>query len=228
MLGSTKGANKASGNIVVKGDSIPYYHADYHTAVEMSERLYQNKASVNSTLVTGTMWDMMMKYMEDNGIAISGENCNWGNYDDVALDELTGYYTGIDTANGSTDGFKPCSNLANQTTNGGRNSWVMLTTGASKKAKKMNIYDVAGNLWEWTEEAAYEYNSYANSDYNSFATRGGGADNVHDSWSACRRHCGYAINASTNLRFPSCTLYKIGYKMYFMKIGSMQIVLFLL
>jgi len=31
--------NKATGNIVEKANSIPYYHADYYTAVEMSERV---------------------------------------------------------------------------------------------------------------------------------------------------------------------------------------------
>ena len=56
-------SNKATGNIVVKADSIPYYHADYYTATEMSERLYENHKYVKSGLVTGTMWDVMMKYM---------------------------------------------------------------------------------------------------------------------------------------------------------------------
>ena len=55
--------NKATGNIVVKADSIPYYHADYYTAKEMSTRLYSNHKYVKSGLVTGTMWDVMLKYM---------------------------------------------------------------------------------------------------------------------------------------------------------------------
>ena len=29
---------------------------------------------------------------------------------------------------------------------------MLLTTGASEDAKKMNIYDFAGNAWEWTLE----------------------------------------------------------------------------
>ena len=56
-------SNKATGNIVIKADSIPYYHADYYTAKEMSSRLYKNYKYVRSGLVTGTMWDVMMKYM---------------------------------------------------------------------------------------------------------------------------------------------------------------------
>ena len=32
------------------------------------------------------------------------------------------------------------------------NSKILLTTGASNETKKMNIYDFAGNEWEWTLE----------------------------------------------------------------------------
>ena len=62
----TTESNKVTGNITVKADSIPYYHADYYTAVEMSRRLYEEHRYVISSLATGTMWDVMMKYMQDN------------------------------------------------------------------------------------------------------------------------------------------------------------------
>ena len=103
LLGSTYGTNKANGDIVVQADAIPYYHVDYYTAKQMSKKLYSNKASVESGLVTGTQWDMMMKYMQDNGVEIEGANCNWGNYDNVSIDEITGYYTNVDYIDGSTD-----------------------------------------------------------------------------------------------------------------------------
>ena len=31
-----------------------------------------------------------------------------------------------------------------------------MTTASSEDTKKNNIYDMAGNLWEWTEELAYD------------------------------------------------------------------------
>ncbi len=48
------GNNNATGNIVEKANSIPYYHADYETALEMTRRMYENHNFVDSGLVTGT------------------------------------------------------------------------------------------------------------------------------------------------------------------------------
>lgn len=50
------------GNVTSKPGEIPYYHANYKTAKEMSERMYDT-GTVQSGLVTGTMWDTTMKYI---------------------------------------------------------------------------------------------------------------------------------------------------------------------
>ena len=43
-----------------------------------------------------------------------------------------------------------------------------MTTAASEDTKKNNIYDMAGNLWEWTEELAYDMSN------NYYMMRSGG------------------------------------------------------
>ena len=83
--------NKATGNIVEKANSIPYYHADYYTALEMSERLYNNNSYVQSGLITGTQWDMMMKFLSDSSNYSDMKSTQWGNYDNVSLTNLRGY-----------------------------------------------------------------------------------------------------------------------------------------
>lgn len=194
----TTGSNKVAGNVVVKANSIPYYHADYYTALEMSERLYNEHNYVKSGLVTGTMWDMMMKYMKETG-NIDITSSSWVNYDNVSLTNLNGYYTNVTTA-GATDGFKSSETL---TTNSGTSSYVLLTTGSTEQVKKMNLYDVAGNLWEWTEEASYadnlDYNM--NATYNTYMLRSSSFVGAYATYPATFRAPGYAPNTNTNYGF---------------------------
>ena len=190
--------NKATGNIVEKANSIPYYHADYYTAVEMSKRLYSNNSYVQSGLITGTQWDMMMKFLSDSSNYSDMKSTQWGNYDNVSLTNLRGYYTNVNTSNASTDGFKSTEGF---TTNSGTNSWVILTTGSTEQVLKKGLYDVAGNLWEWTQESSYVANLGYNITYNTYNLRGGSFIYAYASYPACYRGCDYAPVAYTSFGF---------------------------
>ena len=170
--------NKETGNIVEKANSIQYYHADYYTAVEMADRLYSQNSYVKSGLITGTQWDMMMKFLSDSSDYSDMKSTQWGNYDNVSLSNLRGYYTNVNSSNGSTDGFKDASSL---TTNSGTGSYVLLTTGSTEQVLRKGLYDVAGNLWEWTQEASYLANLGYNTSYNTYTLRGGSFHTVYAS-----------------------------------------------
>ena len=190
--------NKATGNIVEKANSIPYYHADYYTAVEMSKRLYSNNSYVQSGLITGTQWDMMMKFLSDSSNYSDMKSTQWGNYDNVSLTNLRGYYTNVNTSNASTDGFKSAEGF---TTNSGTSSWVILTTGSTEQVLRKGLYDVAGNLWEWTQEASYIANLGYNTTYNTYNLRGGSFYNAYASSPACYRGYDYAPVTNTSIGF---------------------------
>ena len=67
----------------------------------------------------------------------------------------------------------------------------------------MNLYDVAGNLWEWTQEAAYMKNvTYGENEiYNTYMLRGGSFVYAFATYPASARAGGSAPNAGTDNGF---------------------------
>ena len=152
-----------NGKITCKAGEIPYYHADYTTAKIMTKAMYatdnERKNSVHSGLVTGTMWDVTLNYFKAQDSTLDLTNSAWGNYNNTTLTKCKGRYIAVNSSNGVTSDI-----IANNSTNtnaDGTRHYGILTTASTEDVKKCNIYDMAGNLWEWTEEIAYDLsNSY--------------------------------------------------------------------
>ena len=115
-----------------------------------------------SGLITGAQWDAVCKFI---GWSIADGDCSsWGNYTNVAGTSYTGYH--------STDCHSDW--ITNTITKGTSNNRFIFPTGKFVNANKgttakKNIYDIAGNVWEWTTEVPVY--SASNS-----VLRGGGAD----------------------------------------------------
>ena len=138
-----------SGKITCKAGEIPYYHANYQTAVDMSKAMYSESKYVESGLVTGTQWDMTLKFISKQSDYSDVKSSPWGNYTDgqVTYNKGQGRYIGVDGSNGIESG--------SFTTSDKEYHLGIRTTASSEGAKKNNLYDIAGNLWEWTTESSY-------------------------------------------------------------------------
>ena len=136
---------ETSPKAISQKDAIPYNWVYCSEAQALAKEMTPNN-SYTSSLMFGIQWDLVCKYLEVKGkLAIADINSNstsWGNYSNVTR------IISSDKAKQSTDsgntwtaitGTKPASS-------------VLLTTGASEETNKMNIYDFAGNEWEWTLE----------------------------------------------------------------------------
>ena len=150
--------------------------------------MYQTEY-VQSGLVTGTMWDAMMKF-----IAVTNDDIitksKWGNYTNgnVTYTVGKGRYASIDASNGTiTSEF---------TKSDGNYNYGIKTTGISEDVKKKNLYDVAGNLWEWTQEA-----SYLNNTVESYMLRGGCFHYSYGDYPTCYRAGAIANYTSTDYGF---------------------------
>ena len=185
-----------------KANEIPWHHTNYFTAVEMSDRMYADSSSVYSGLITGTMWDVMVQYIASSSEYTSSGT--WGNYNDSSINLDRGYYTNVNSS-GTTDGFKAVTSGQKSGTRASGYNYVLLSTGASDAAKRKNMYDVAGNLWEWTTESSYvtNYSKYSKTDFNvnTHILRGGSFGNAYGSYPACLRGSDFAARTNTSFGF---------------------------
>ena len=179
--------NSATGKITSKAGEIPYYHADYFTALKLSNGMYQTDY-VQSGLVTGTMWDAAMRFIAGNDNSVVTAS-TWGNYNNtssyVTYTAGQGRYATVNSSTGAmTSAFKVSD---------GAYHYGIKTTAVSENVKKKNLYDIAGNLWEWTQEASYPDNTN-----ESYVLRGGSFRNSYSDYPACFRGSNTATDTSTN------------------------------
>ncbi|MBS6252501.1 MAG: hypothetical protein KH434_04645 [Clostridium sp.] len=129
---------------VIKEGTYPYNYVTNKQAQEKSKELATGGKT--SSLMFGIQWDLVLKHIENKQGKTQGELKNdsttWGNYSSATFEITRGKYS-IDNGQTFTEVkgtyTKPASN-------------VLLTTGATERNSVLNIYDLAGNEYEWTLE----------------------------------------------------------------------------
>ncbi len=136
-----------------KAGVVPWMLIDWDHSQTNAKSMY-NTASVSSGLITGTQWDVMLNKMVERGAIENSDltsSVSWGNYSNNSIE-----YTGrVARAYGSGGRWYLAAfggNVEGKTSIYSSDNGELLTTGASRQTEKYHIYDVAGNLWEWTEE----------------------------------------------------------------------------
>ena len=144
---------------VVQQDKYPYNYVEWgkgmgdisEGAVYLSNSLYTGKTGygVKSMLCTGAAWDSMLDFIKDSSHNVTSSS-SWGNYKNSDTYKV---YRGSLYSNSTWS--------AADTTNGSdvtKDTSILLTTGATERNSSKNIYDVAGNCFEWTTEASFTDN----------------------------------------------------------------------
>ena len=143
---------------VIKQNAYPYNYVTCSQAQTLANKMESGKYT--SSLIFGVQWDLVLKYLETKGTAqadLKTDSTNIGNYYDNLWEITNENSKYAPNGSGWTSGAygKKDSNKS-----------VLLSTGASETFSKQGIYDIAGNVYEWT----LEYTSNSNS---PCALRGG-------------------------------------------------------
>ena len=173
-----------------KAGIIPWIFIDWTNAKANAKSMYNNdkyKKYVSSGLITGTQWDVILNTLINKTDLTSADVTNsnsWGNYKNNAI-LYTGRLAKVDYNSiiSNAWGVKPFEekNTGTTTKYNGENG-DLLTTGASSIAQKYHIFDLAGNVFEWTEENT---NFSTSGQYRE--TRGGYCIGDSETYPVCHR-----------------------------------------
>ena len=123
--GDTSPSNK-TGIPVSKKDATVWTTIDYTNSKASAESMISNEY-VQTGLLTGTAWDTTCHFIEDSLKSIN--------------------------ASASLKDSRYYGNYKNSLDPANENSGTKRTAGFNENWKIKNIYDLAGNVWEWTSEA---------------------------------------------------------------------------
>ena len=137
----------SGGKAVIKQNQIPYNWVTCSQAQNLAKGLATD--GKQSSLLFGIQWDLVLKFISvkenlgNDNTLLTSNSTTWGNYynNTYNITNLEAWYS-IDY------GAKWTKGAYNKTSNGS----VLLTTGAHTNFSKQNIFDLAGNVFEWTLE----------------------------------------------------------------------------
>ena len=183
------GPTNSDGKYTIEGMPTPVTKADAYPYTWVTRTQAQNLASnVNSgtkisSLMFGVQWDLVLAFMHNKGniadSTLTSNSTTIGNYNDNlwTIKNAKAQYSEDDG-----DTFTACPNPFKKESE----SEILLTTGADSSFSVQNIYDIAGNVWEFTLERSPYTNVLC-------ARRGGGFNVTGSDYPAALR-----FNVSTD------------------------------
>ena len=149
---------------VTKADAYPYTYVTRTQAQNLASNV--KSGTKTSSLMFGVQWDLVLAFMHNKGniedSTLTSNSTTIGNYYNSTFDLNRGKYAQCGHLGNTWKNFDSALDsivVSNETTGKMKkteqNSYqngILLTTGGTEQSKVMNIYDIAGNVYEWTLE----------------------------------------------------------------------------
>ena len=157
---------------------------NWYTMYKKCLTLKGANTDVKTSMIFGNLWDEALEWLVKSGATISDgttltyqlikNSTTWGNYYNATFNYIA--------ENAETP-------LMTETK--AKSEGTIIPTGSAEYTKANNIYDMAGNVWDWTTEA---YSTYTR------VGRGGYRINNGISATASYRDCSFPDNVNSNIR----------------------------
>ena len=133
--------------VLSQANKYPYNYISQADSIIKAATINNGKTNVTASLINGAVWDRTLNWLEETKAVTRTElfdSTSWGNHKNSQFN-FTGKYStdyGANFTDVTTSTQKP------------ENEKYLLGTGVTEYTKKNNIYDLAGNCWEWTTESS--------------------------------------------------------------------------
>ena len=167
---------------VSKEGMYPYNYVTVAQAQQLATNM--DSGEKTSSLMFGIQWDLVLKFLEAKGVStteLKNDSSSWGNYSNAEfVVKESGEYSKY---NKSTSIFEEWNDIPENYTkpSSGSENMVLLMTGIVDRNSKLNIYDLAGNSWEFTLE------KNGNEDRRVCVSRGGDCNRIGLEYAASYR-----------------------------------------
>ena len=181
---------------VIKQNVYPYNYVTCSQAQTLATTKMESGDRTTS-LLFGVQWDLTLKYLETKGTSqadLKTNSTSWGNYKDNAWNITNENLKYAEYKNYSLQPWTTATEKSKTSSES-----ILLSTGADDSFSKMGIYDLAGNVFEWT----LEYTSDTNF---PCAGRGGGYNSTGSHSPASNRYDSRTTGAYGDYGFR-CVLY---------------------